>query len=338
MSIWNFIKNLFVIGAEEPVPLQEKKEEPVVPVSNQQIEIEPPKRKPFFKKEENNMSNVVWLVVIDNTDMPEVSALRPAGLQNFYLVNAPDEITAKGFIWRTFGNNQQISDCTHATPISQILAMINSTGKFWSYIPIGGRRSVGQRKVKPKRDSVLANNEYGVPSAVAYQHVPPEVPVLPQQLTAEDIRAANKELGIQPTQSAPQAPVAAAGVPGNMSPEQMMQMFAMFTQMMNGQSPQMPVAPAPAPLSEAQLEKEAENLPGSVSADKLSAQELRRINASKTPSINQDVPLEEDKDLQEAIKRQRKNGKIDKRVNEIKVDINDVPDDIESLAKRITDI
>ena len=299
-----------------------------------------PPLKEKTKKDYEMAESKIWLVVIDNSDVPEANALRPPGLHNFYIVNAPDEISAKGFVWRSFGNNRalmgQISACTFATQLPLIISTVNDQpGKFWSYVPIGGRRSHGQRRITPKREDVLAKNEYGEMSAQAYQHIPPDVPPDTTSLTEDDIRRARAETGA--ARSPQQAPQQAPQVPNfnGMDPQQMMAaMTAMMAAFTQGQQPQ---EQQPQAFSEAELERQAEQMEGSKPISELPPE----INAatrlaSASPSEPQKVSEQEDADLQAAIKTQREAGKIPKAgtlPDEFKIDDN--VEDMEAMSRKL---
>lgn len=337
MSIWAWLKDLFVTSAPSVGTPPQEKPMPMVEPS--------PQKTKKTAKDYKMAGEKLWLVVIDNSDIPEANALRPPGLHNFYIVNAPDEISAKGFVWRSFGNNRaliaQIALCTFATPLELIVSTVNDRpGKFWSYIPIGGRRSYGQRRVTPKQEGVLAKNEYGELSAQAYQHVPPDVPIGTTPLTEQELREARAEIGgARPStpspvpQQAPQMPQM-PNIQG-MDPQAMM--AAMAAMMQAFAQNQQPVAPAPAPLSEAELEKQAELLQGSVPIDQLPPEVDRAARlAAVGPSAPLKISEEEDADLKAAIEAQRAAGKIPKAgdlPDDFKIE-NDV-DDIEGLSRKL---
>lgn len=341
MNIWKGLKNLFVTSA---LPLEKDQQRNSEPINKPQPNTQPDKKTKTVKDYEMAETKL-WLVVIDNTDVPQANALRPPGLHNFYIVNAPDEISAKGFVWRSFGNNRalisQVANCTFATPLSLIMGTVNDRpGKFWSYVPIGGRRSHGQRRVTPKPENVLAKNEYGELSAQAYQHVPPDVPIGTTELTQEEIKRANAEIGggsapssQQPTANAPQVPNM-----NGMDPQQMMAMMQQMMAMMGAQAGTVTPEYRPPAPSEADLEKQANEMAGSVPINQLPPEVDRATRlAAASPSAPQQVTDEEDADLQAAIEAQRAAGKIPKAGDlpddfKIENDVNDM-DDLSSKLK-----
>lgn len=104
-----------------------------------------------------------FLVVIDTTTMPNeiketdreghtmVRRLSlTKGIQNFYIILAPDAQSAKMMVVNTFRQKpnvmMDVQRSISVTPMGAIMSLLKGNNNAWSYIPIGGTRAPGQQK------------------------------------------------------------------------------------------------------------------------------------------------------------------------------------------------
>lgn len=275
--------------------------------------------------------DMLWLVIIDNHQRKELRAFKFEAIQNFYIVNAPDEITAKGFVWSTFGRNisllDQIRRCTYATPLNQILETLPERGRFWSYIPIGKKRQIGQRRQLPTKE-LLGKGDYNEDSAQAYEFELPDVPPPSSgKVSQKEISEARAE-GINIKPQAQQLPQMPANMQG-MDPQQMMTAFMTMMSTFMGQQA--------APITEEQLASHANTeVPNSLKLNALPPEAIRDISMAASYSPGVDVDLNEDVDLLNAINAQRAAGFIPKNgelPNDL--DLGDIPDNIDEMVRGI---
>lgn len=189
----------------------------------------------------------VYLVVIDTTGKQVKHFTK--GIQNFYFVRAPDGQTAKQMVIASFGRRppqllNELHFCTHASPVEEILRLLNDKANSWSYIPIGGVRAPGQQAALSNEVQKVISN----PNVTHAEWTPPKPKTYESQNNTQDDpgKISGRDAQIARPSPAP-APVA-----GNMDPNDpnMQQAFAAFMQFYNQQQG----TPNPAPVNPNEIE------------------------------------------------------------------------------------
>lgn len=212
-----------------------------------------------------------YLVVIDTTGRQNAKAFSK-GIQNFYFVYAADGETARQMVLASFRSRPellaQLVPCVKATPIDQILRLLNDRENSWSYVPMAGVRAPGQQATVVAADPNLAeyqnlmNKDYSPPAPKTYSA---------QNDTVTDHRKVGPltEKDAKLVSPAPQNPV---NVDMN-NPEQMKALFAQFMSAINPQ--------------QASVNKPVFVAPPTLKVDELDDETRRRIaaNASSGPKI-----------------------------------------------------
>lgn len=213
-----------------------------------------------------------YLVVIDTTGRSNAKAFSK-GIQNFYFVYAADGETARQMVLASFRSRPellaQLVPCVKATPIDQILRLLNDRENSWSYVPMAGVRAPGQQATV-----VAANPEsQDYQSLMGKESPPPPRTYSTQNDTITDHRKIGpltekdaKLLTSPPPQQVPNA----GGIDMN-NPDQVKALLAQLLTAMN--NPVSPATPAPAKQFVP---------PPTLKADELDDETRRRIAANAT--------------------------------------------------------
>lgn len=166
------------------------------------------------------------------------------GIQNFYLILAPNPDVAKKMVLNTFRSKPRImsdaSRCITATPLDAITKLLKGNQNTWSYIPIGGIRAPGQQGVNNTLQQLEDMRRLGANQEISHTNWQPPNPITydGQEVHSADIK--KSDLGnLSPEEAAiingnsgsnPGAPLPN---PGNMDLAQMQAMMSQMQAMMN---------------------------------------------------------------------------------------------------------